>query len=46
MDDMSASKIGVDEVHKIAILDIRIMNAGKSVDGKFHESYMSYEPLS
>jgi hypothetical protein len=29
MDDMSPSKISIDEVHKIAILDIRIMNAGK-----------------
>eukprot|EP00986_Skeletonema_menzelii_P006139 scaffold2320_cov80-Skeletonema_menzelii.AAC.1 len=27
MDDLSPSKISVEEVHKIAILDIRIMNA-------------------
>lgn len=30
MDDMSESKISVDEVHKIAILDIRIMNADRN----------------
>jgi len=30
MDDMSPSKISVDEVHKIAILDIRIMNADRN----------------
>lgn len=29
IDDLSPSKISVDEIHKIAILDIRIMNAGK-----------------
>ena len=31
MDDISPSKISVDEVHKIAILDIRIMNADRNV---------------
>lgn len=31
MDDLSPSKISVDEVHKIAILDIRIMNADRNV---------------
>jgi len=30
MDDISPSKISVDEVHKIAILDIRIMNADRN----------------
>jgi hypothetical protein len=30
MDDLSPSKICVDEVHKIAILDIRIMNADRN----------------
>jgi len=30
MDDLSPSKIGVDEVHKIAILDIRTMNADRN----------------
>jgi hypothetical protein len=30
MDDLSPSKISVDEVHKIAILDIRIMNADRN----------------
>jgi len=30
MDDLSPSKIGVEEVHKIAILDIRIMNADRN----------------
>jgi hypothetical protein len=30
MDDMSFSKISVDEVHKIAILDIRLMNADRN----------------
>jgi len=30
MDDMSPSKISVDEVHKIAILDIRLMNADRN----------------
>mmetsp|Transcript_17916 Transcript_17916/g.22292 ORF Transcript_17916/g.22292 Transcript_17916/m.22292 type:complete len:611 (-) Transcript_17916:18-1850(-) len=30
MDDLSPSKIDVDEVHKIAILDIRIMNADRN----------------
>jgi len=30
IDDMSPSKISVDEVHKIAILDIRIMNADRN----------------
>jgi hypothetical protein len=31
MDDLSPSKITADEVHKIAILDIRIMNADRNV---------------
>jgi hypothetical protein len=31
MDDLSPSKISVDEVHKIAILDIRLMNADRNV---------------
>ena len=31
MDDISPSKISVEEVHKIAILDIRIMNADRNV---------------
>jgi phosphatidylinositol 4-kinase type 2 len=31
MDDLSPSKISVEEVHKIAILDIRIMNADRNV---------------
>lgn len=31
MDDISPSKISVDEVHKIAILDIRLMNADRNV---------------
>lgn len=31
MDDISPSKISIDEVHKIAILDIRIMNADRNV---------------
>jgi phosphatidylinositol 4-kinase type 2 len=31
MDDISPSKVSVDEVHKIAILDIRIMNADRNV---------------
>jgi len=31
MDDLSPSKLCVDEVHKIAILDIRIMNADRNV---------------
>ena len=31
MDDISPSKISVDEVHKIAILDVRIMNADRNV---------------
>lgn len=30
MDDLSPSKLDVDEVHKIAILDIRIMNADRN----------------
>jgi len=30
MDDMSPSKLEVDEVHKIAILDIRLMNADRN----------------
>eukprot|EP00555_Chaetoceros_dichaeta_P015011 CAMPEP_0198257172 /NCGR_PEP_ID=MMETSP1447-20131203/6908_1 /TAXON_ID=420782 /ORGANISM="Chaetoceros dichaeta, Strain CCMP1751" /LENGTH=758 /DNA_ID=CAMNT_0043944001 /DNA_START=394 /DNA_END=2670 /DNA_ORIENTATION=+ len=30
MDDLSPSKLSVDEVHKIAILDIRIMNADRN----------------
>lgn len=30
MDDLGPSKISVDEVHKIAILDIRIMNADRN----------------
>jgi Phosphatidylinositol 3- and 4-kinase/Ubiquitin family len=30
IDDVSPSKIGVEEVHKIAILDIRIMNADRN----------------
>eukprot|EP00980_Cylindrotheca_fusiformis_P008877 scaffold1900_cov123-Cylindrotheca_fusiformis.AAC.3 len=30
MDDISPSKISVDEVHKIAILDIRLMNADRN----------------
>lgn len=30
MDDLSPSKISVDEVHKIAVLDIRIMNADRN----------------
>lgn len=30
MDDLSPSKFGVDEVHKIAILDIRLMNADRN----------------
>mmetsp|Transcript_924 Transcript_924/g.1957 ORF Transcript_924/g.1957 Transcript_924/m.1957 type:complete len:772 (+) Transcript_924:683-2998(+) len=30
MDDLSPSKIEVDEVHKIAILDIRLMNADRN----------------
>jgi len=30
MDDLSPSKIDVDEVHKIAILDIRLMNADRN----------------
>lgn len=30
MDDLSPSKITVDEVHKIAVLDIRIMNADRN----------------
>lgn len=30
MDDMSPSKLSVDQVHKIAILDIRIMNADRN----------------
>jgi hypothetical protein len=30
MDDMGFSKISVDEVHKIAILDIRLMNADRN----------------
>jgi len=30
MDDISPSKLSVDEVHKIAILDIRIMNADRN----------------
>lgn len=30
MDDLSPSKLGVDEVHKIAILDIRILNADRN----------------
>jgi hypothetical protein len=30
MDDLSPSKICADEVHKIAILDIRIMNADRN----------------
>jgi len=31
MDDISPSKIAVDEVHKIAILDIRLLNADRNV---------------
>ncbi|KAL7522280.1 hypothetical protein ACHAWX_006971 [Stephanocyclus meneghinianus] len=31
MDDMSPSKLSIDEVHKIAILDIRLMNADRNV---------------
>jgi hypothetical protein len=31
MDDLSPSKISVEEVHKIAILDIRLMNADRNV---------------
>jgi len=31
MDDLGPSKIKVDEVHKIAILDIRLMNADRNV---------------
>ena len=31
MDDLSPSKILVDEVHKIAIMDIRLMNADRNV---------------
>lgn len=31
MDDLSPSKISIDEVHKIAILDIRLMNADRNV---------------
>lgn len=30
MDDLSPSKIGIGEVHKIAILDIRLMNADRN----------------
>lgn len=30
MDDLSPSKLSVDEVHKIAILDIRVMNADRN----------------
>lgn len=30
MDDMSPSKLSVEEVHKIAVLDIRIMNADRN----------------
>jgi hypothetical protein len=30
MDDMSPSKLSIDEVHKIAILDIRLMNADRN----------------
>lgn len=30
MDDISPSKVGTEEVHKIAILDIRIMNADRN----------------
>mmetsp|Transcript_29285 Transcript_29285/g.70566 ORF Transcript_29285/g.70566 Transcript_29285/m.70566 type:complete len:802 (+) Transcript_29285:1047-3452(+) len=30
MDDLSPSKISVDEVHKIAVLDIRLMNADRN----------------
>jgi len=30
MDDLSPSKITIDEVHKIAVLDIRIMNADRN----------------
>lgn len=30
MDDLSPSKLSVDEVHKIAILDIRLMNADRN----------------
>ncbi|KAG7364528.1 phosphatidylinositol 3- and 4-kinase [Nitzschia inconspicua] len=30
MDDLSPSKVSVDEVHKIAILDIRLMNADRN----------------
>jgi len=30
MDDISPSKISVDEVHKIAVLDIRLMNADRN----------------
>lgn len=30
MDDLSPSMIGVDEVHKIAVLDIRLMNADRN----------------
>jgi len=31
MDDLSPSKVSVDEVHKIAILDMRLMNADRNV---------------
>ncbi|KAL7545653.1 hypothetical protein ACHAWF_009004 [Thalassiosira exigua] len=31
MDDLSPSKVSADEVHKIAILDIRLMNADRNV---------------
>lgn len=31
MDDISPSKVSVDEVHKIAILDIRLLNADRNV---------------
>jgi hypothetical protein len=30
MDDLSPSKIGIDEVHKVAVLDIRLMNADRN----------------
>jgi hypothetical protein len=30
MDDLSPSKVSVDEVHKIAVLDIRLMNADRN----------------
>jgi hypothetical protein len=30
MDDLSPSKISVDEIHKIAVLDIRLMNADRN----------------